>query len=116
AQARGKDTQPEETARVLVEEAGAGSTADGAVYFFVPSSGHRPYRAGGGIMGAPTLPWYTLARIRGSESGRLEVGSLGLSGNFRSLYTQVDRKTSPIGALVVLYPGYRGRGPGIQRP
>jgi signal transduction histidine kinase len=116
AQAKGKDAQPEETARVLVEEAGAGSTADGAVYFFVPTSGHRAYRAGGGIMGAPNLPWYTLAKIRSSESGRLEVGSLGLSGNFRSLYTQVDRRTAALGALVVLYPGYRGRGPGIQRP
>jgi signal transduction histidine kinase len=44
------------------------------------------------------------------------VGSLGLSGNFRALYTQVDRRTQALGALVVLYPGYRGRGPGIQRP
>ncbi len=113
---QGKDGKPEDLARMVVDEAGASSSADGAVYYFVPDEAGKAHGAGGGIMGTPRLPWYTLARIRGSEGGSLEVDSLGLSGNYRALYAQISGRTRPLGAIVVLYPGYRGRGPGIQRP
>jgi two-component system NtrC family sensor kinase len=100
-----------EVARTMIDEAGAGSAADGAVYYFVPATGPI-VGAGGGTMGAPHLPWYALARVRGGTSGRLDVASLGLSGPFRDLRLASER----LGSLVVMYPGYRGRGPGIQRP
>jgi len=115
AQGKGKDVVGQDVARAIVKEAGD-SSKDGAVYYFVPIARGPAHGFGGGLMGPPELPWYTLARIRGSESGRLEVGSLGLSGNFRTVSASSDKRSPALGALVVLYPGYRGRGPGIQRP
>jgi signal transduction histidine kinase len=97
----------------VVEDVGE-SSADGAVFYFVPDGRGPTTSAGGGPMGAPPLPWYVLARVRSVAAGLLEIDSLSLSGQFEALVG--DAAAGPIGALVVMYPGYRGRGPGIQRP
>jgi signal transduction histidine kinase len=107
---------PAVVANEVVLDAGQSSTADGAVYYFVPAGRRAPTSAGGGPMGAPQLPWYALARVRAYESGSLEVDSLGLSGNFQAVMARVDGELVRVGTLAVMYPGYRGRGPGIQRP
>jgi signal transduction histidine kinase len=104
-----------EVLTALVDEAGGGSAADGAVYYFIPdSSTFETHGAGGGQMGAPRLPWYALLRVRSARSGAIELPSLGLAGAFHALLAGPSGQR--LGALAVMYPGYRGRGPGVQRP
>lgn len=101
----------------IVEEAGSGPSADGAVYYYVPPSAHDvPHAVGGGADGAPRLPWYVAARLRGGGSGTLEVDSLRLSGLYKSLDMAWKGRPVKLGAVAVMYAGYRGRGPAIQRP
>ncbi|MFH0902642.1 MAG: ATP-binding protein, partial [Pseudomonadota bacterium] len=111
------DQSPETVWRVL-KDAGIGSTADEAIYAFIPTGPAEKARiAAGGTAPAPRLPWYTLARLRSQERGKLEVRSLGLSGYQQPLVVEgsggVNRR---LGSVAVLYPGWRGRGPGMERP
>ncbi len=94
----------------------ASSSPDGAVFYYVPPGSERAMGVGGGEGGAPRLPWHTSVRLRAFQRGSLEVTSLNLSGKFQRLVTSWDGRQIDLGAVAVLYPGYRGRGPGIQRP
>ena len=101
----------------ILDAAGVGFSADGAVYVYAPAlSGQRVRVAGGGAQGAPRLPWYASARMRGGGRGTLTIGSQGLSGHYQPLVVDRQGRRLELGAVAVLYPGYRGRGPGIQRP
>ncbi|HKA92100.1 MAG TPA: ATP-binding protein [Haliangiales bacterium] len=87
---------------------GAGdAAADGAVYYFIPDD-DRPAGFGGATLGAPALPWYAVLRMRGAARGQIEINAIKLAGNYQHV--------NGLGTIAVLYPGYRGRGPGIERP
>lgn len=108
---------PSEAVWRVVEEASIGSAATGAVFYYVPSDpAARPLSAGGGVEGAPKLPWYAAARLRAGTRGSLQIGSLGLAGHYQRLVAEVGGVRRDLGVIAVLYPGYRGRGPGIERP
>jgi signal transduction histidine kinase len=106
----GKGKAADAAVKEVLADAGAGGSAsDGAVYYWVPPETEvRPFSAGGGIDGAPRLPWYALARMRARERGAIDVARLGLNGTFA--------RVEGVGTIAVLYPNYRGRGPGLQRP
>ena len=90
-QARASQTQRSPTQVVREVLQGAGDVAaDGAVYYYIPDD-DRPVGFGGAALGAPALPWYAALRMRTAPRGQ-------------------------VGTVAVLYPGYRGRGPGIERP
>jgi signal transduction histidine kinase len=94
----------------------AASSPDGAVFYFLPPGGARPDAIGGGPAGAPRLPWYAVVRMRGAARGSLELEKANLAGNFQTLDATWNGRRVELGSVAVLYPGYRGRGPGIQRP
>jgi signal transduction histidine kinase len=101
----------------VVKEAGVSSAADGAVFYYVPEAlGAAPLGYGGGNVGVPRLPWFAAARVRGSERGKLDSTSMRLSGHYMRLQVSWQGQKVALGSVASLYPGYRGRGPGIQRP
>ena len=107
---------PEIVERVLIGVDSAAPT-ENAVYYFV---GDDPttigLALGGGPMGAPQLPWYSRARMRLAEDGKLKIGSLGLSGKHGRITVAWQGETIDLGAIAVLFPMYSGRGPSIERP
>jgi signal transduction histidine kinase len=101
-------------ARVLGDA--AASSPEGAVFYFLPSGARRSHGVGGGSYGAPRLPWTALARMRAYPRGGLELEALNLAGTFQRLDVVWAGQRLDLGSVAVLYPGYQGRGPGIQRP
>jgi signal transduction histidine kinase len=81
------------------------------IYFLPPADGARPLAFGGGKDGPPALPWSGERLMRRLEQGTMELSSLQLSGSYLRLY---DPRHDDLGALAVLYPGYRGRGASIN--
>ncbi len=71
---------------------------------------------GGGPMGAPTLPWYVLAKMRRPTGGRIEMGAAYLVGESGRLIINWHGKPHDLGAVAVFYPDYRGRGESMVRP
>src|SRR5262249_14211468 len=76
----------------------------------------RPNAIGGGPAGAPRLPWYAVVRMRGMARGSLELEKANLAGNFQALDATWNGRRVELGSGAGLHPGYRGRGPRLQRP
>jgi signal transduction histidine kinase len=70
---------------------------------------------GGGPMGAPRLPWYVAAQMRRTD-GAVSLAAAELSGRARRLAVSWRGRSYDLGAVAVLYPSYRGRGPSMVRP
>jgi signal transduction histidine kinase len=98
--------------QALSEERSArGRKLERAVYYYLPP-GPYDHSAnvigfGGGPEGPPPLPWTGEALMRRLERGQMELSAQRLTGAYARLY--VDRED--LGAVAVLLPGYRGRGP-----
>jgi signal transduction histidine kinase len=85
-----------------------GSVQDHAVLFYLPPSpGAHPIAVGGGKSGPPEMPWAGEALLRRLDRGHMELSALHLTGAYARLY--VGGKD--FGAIALLLPGYRGRGP-----
>jgi len=85
-----------------------GATEDHVVlYYLPPDSGARPRALGGGTAGPPPMPWSAEALLRRRDRGVVELSALKLTGAYARLY--VDNHD--FGAIALLLPGYRGRGP-----
>ncbi|MBI4508079.1 MAG: HAMP domain-containing protein [Deltaproteobacteria bacterium] len=100
----------------ILQKAGIGASADDAVYYYVPIHGGKTLSAGGGQEGAPRLPWHAVSRLRKTGRGTVELSAHRLSGNYQRLAIEWKGERVDLGSVAVLYPGYRGRGPGIHRP
>jgi signal transduction histidine kinase len=72
--------------------------------------------AGGGIMGAPRLPWYAIDLMRRRYGGRITLGPAKLAGRAGRLRVPWHGKVYDLGGVAVLYPDYRGRGENMVRP
>jgi signal transduction histidine kinase len=84
---------------------------EGANVYFVPAGTRRETLAlGPGLRAAPPLPRMVRDRFARSHRGSLELNDLRLTGTFRTLRVA----ESDVGILVLLYPGYHSRGPGIS--
>lgn len=94
----------------------AAASPDGVVFYHLAPGAAQPKGIGGGPDGAPRLPWYAVARLGGTARGTLELPRANLAGIFRTLEVSWNGQKIELGAVCVLYPGYQGRGPGIQRP
>ncbi len=77
------------------------------VYYLPPESGAQPIGVGGGKGGAPPLPWTGEALLRRLDRGHMELSQLRLTGAYARLYLA----GRDAGAIALLLPGYRGRGP-----
>jgi signal transduction histidine kinase len=77
------------------------------VYYLPPESNAQPIGVGGGRDGAPPLPWAGEALLRRLDRGHMELSSLRLTGAYARLYLG----GTDAGAIALLLPGYRGRGP-----
>jgi signal transduction histidine kinase len=83
---------------------------EGAHVYFVPAGRDRAEVAlAPGLKPAPPLPRLVRARLARDRGGTLEINERKLAGAFSTL-RRADRD---LGHLVVLYPGYSRRGPGI---
>jgi signal transduction histidine kinase len=98
--------------KALAEERSQrGRKVEPAVYYYLPPGpyDHAPnvIAFGGGPEGPPALPWTGEALMRRLERGLMELSAQRLTGAYARLY--LDRQD--LGAVAVLLPGYRGRGP-----
>jgi len=90
------------------EFAPAGSVHDNAVLFYLPpDAGARPVGVGGPKEGPPRMPWAGEALLRRLDRGHMELSALRLSGAYARLYLG----PRDAGAIALLLPNYRGRGP-----
>ena len=85
-----------------------------SVVYFSDTAGHV-LALGGGPMGAPKLPWYTIGLIdRGGASISIHAAELtGKSGRVNVVWHGVPYD---LGAVAVFYPSYRGRGESMVAP
>ena len=87
-----------------------------AVFFYMPPDPHARYmKLGGGVMGAPELPWYARALLRAGGDGRMVLGSHSLSGRRGELKGRWRSQPYDLGVVAVFYPNYRGRGVTLVR-
>jgi signal transduction histidine kinase len=88
----------------------ATSVHDHAVlYYLPPEADAHPIAVGGGDAGPPAMPWAGEALLRRLDRGRMELSSLHLTGAYARLYLSPLKKDA--GAIALLLPNYRGRGP-----
>jgi signal transduction histidine kinase len=84
------------------------SVHDNAVlYYLPPEHDARPIGVTAGKDPPPPLPWYGEALLRRLDRGHMELSSLRLTGAYGRLY--VGQRDA--GAIALLMPNYRGRGP-----
>ena len=100
----------------FMREAAQGASTEGARWAWVPNDATMKPMVVGGFLDAPPLPWYVLAELRGPTRGSFAVESQGLQGVHARLNVEWHGTTVDLGAIALLYPGYRGSGPGLQRP
>jgi len=114
----GEDVEPtpELVERVLVGIDTVAPTKNAVYYYQSNDTRARPLALGGGPMGAPSLPWYSRARMQLDDDGRVKVGSLGLTGKHGRLTVRWNDRAFDLGSIAVLFPVYSGRGPSIERP
>jgi signal transduction histidine kinase len=106
---------PELVREVLRRTAGRNLEA-GAVIYYVTTDHGELTSFGGGVMGAPPLPWYVRAQFAEGQSGGLELRAHGLAGRRGQLDVEFRDKTYHLGSLGLIYPSYRGRGEAVVRP
>ena len=88
-----------------------------AVFYYVSNeSDAEVLSLGGGLLGAPVLPWYAGAQLRLEGEDVVELDSYSLSGRRGRLIVSWRDGRYDVGGLAVLYPNYRGRGPSLVRP
>jgi signal transduction histidine kinase len=78
-----------------------------SIFYYLPpspSSDSHPIAVG---RAAPPLPWTGEALMRRLDRGRMELSALHLTGS----YVRVYADKQDLGAIALLLPGYRGRGP-----
>ncbi|MEZ4401691.1 MAG: ATP-binding protein [Kofleriaceae bacterium] len=101
-----------------LRDVGARNPEASAVVYYVDDSaqGLELVAVGGGPMGAPPLPWYTVATIARPQSTWVTVGPASLAGVSARLQVRWHGRDFDLGAVAVLYPDYRGRGESMVRP
>jgi signal transduction histidine kinase len=96
-----------------------GLEATSAVFYYVSNQpGASVLAAGGGLMGAPQLPWYARAQLQLPGIGDADIGldAYALDGRRGRLVVTWRGSSYDLGGLAVFYPNYRGRGPSLVRP
>ncbi|HTE56895.1 MAG TPA: ATP-binding protein [Kofleriaceae bacterium] len=112
-QLAGSHPRPAETRAPRSPEAAS------AVFYYVSNEPGAPVvAAGGGLMGAPELPWYARAQLELRSAGDAEIGldAYSLDGVRGRLVVTWREVRYDLGGLAVFYPNYRGRGPSLVRP
>ncbi|HYU14855.1 MAG TPA: ATP-binding protein [Candidatus Acidoferrum sp.] len=93
--------------------------ATAAVFYYVSGQpGAAVMSAGGGLMGAPELPWYGRAQLQLPSTVDTAIGldAYSLDGRRGRLVVSWHGARYDLGGLAVFYPNYRGRGPSLVRP
>ncbi len=118
ASVAGGETAP---TQATVEATLARLSSDGpdssALYIFLPKQeGARARAFGGGVMGAPQLPWYTLGQMALNDDSPISLRAHALTGRSGPLLAKWQGQKYALGSVAVFYPNYRGRGPSLVRP
>jgi signal transduction histidine kinase len=98
---------------------GSGEAApdSSAVYYYLSDDRNAEVMAlGGGSLGAPRLPWYTVAQMKLDYEDDLEIVAASLAGRHGPLVVEWKGAEYDLGYVAVMYPTYQGRGESIQRP
>ena len=86
-----------------------------SVIYFVGASGQL-LPLGGGLMGAPPLPWYTRMMIEHKPGSRITLHGAELNGKSGQLSVRWRGVPQVLGSVAVFYPSYRGRGESMVAP
>ena len=82
-----------------------------AVFYYMPPGDEaRLLKLGGGLMGAPDLPWYVRAQLQLDGDRSMALPSHSLSGRRGRLVIGWREQLYDLGVIAVFYPNYRGRG------
>ncbi len=95
-----------------------GDKPEAPVMYYMDDDG-TVVRAGGGVEGAPQLPWYVVNQFRGSTvrpGGLIVVPNAELTGLASPLVAVWHGVRYPLGDIAVFYPSYRGRGESMVQP
>ena len=85
-----------------------------AVFYYHSGEPHVAFtRLSGSATHALPLPWYSAALVRQPGDGNIQVESLSLAGRHGLLQVRWRGQRYSLGAVAVLYPTYRARGPSI---
>ncbi len=117
AAATGSTSEPSASlVREVLDQVNARGPEVNAVIYYLPLDGSPNTAIGGGPMGAPEFPWYARANSKLLRDGDLRVSSLALWGRHGRLAASWHGQSYELGALAVMIPNYRARGPSIVRP
>jgi signal transduction histidine kinase len=105
----GRPLAPSEIAAALAAEA----RDEAVIYYLPPATSAELIKLGGGVQGPPDPPAMVHALMMRLDEGQMELSALHLTGAYARLY---DDRHDDLGAVAVLYPGYRGRGASIEKP
>jgi len=86
-----------------------------SVIYFVDNTGSA-LPLGGGPMGAPKLPWYTVSTIARGGGLPISIHAAELTGKSARLDATWHGMPADLGAVAVFYPSYRGRGESMVSP
>ena len=95
------------------------SKANSAAVYYYRYRDHRNTEVagyGGGPMGAPTLPWYAVTKLKSAYDDTIVLSSLDMAGKSGPLQVVWRRRVYRLGSVAVFYPNYRGRGESVVRP
>jgi signal transduction histidine kinase len=115
AAGRDRPPTPDLVGQVLRGVEGRRRDSTAVFYYLPPDSGGRLIKLGGGLMGAPVLPWYARAQLRLPGEGKIVLGSHSLSGRRARLEVPWRDRLHDLGVVAVFYPNYRGRGVAVVR-
>ena len=118
AAAASETTPTPDLVRTVLQGLDKGKPESAAVYYFRYNDGPdtKVVGVGGGPIGAPTLPWYAVAKLKSAYDDTIELSSLDMAGKQGPLSVVWRRGVYRLGSVAVFYPNYRGRGQSVVRP
>ncbi len=93
----------------------AAAAPEAPVMYYLDDAGEL-LGVGGGVEGAPPLPWYVVRQLAKSKADLVGIRDAKLTGRANRLVVTWHGAPYSLGSVAVFYPSYRGRGESMVRP